>query len=115
MHAQLLLHELLRKICPTIHAKRLNTLLAAVQTLSAGAKATVTSLGRGLAGETYDKHKIKRIDRLLSNGHLYQECHLIYKNLTQLVLRGLTEVIVVIDWSPLCADQSWQLLRARFL
>ena len=104
MHAQLLLHKLLRKNCPDIHAKRLTVLLVAVQTLCAGAKATVTSLGRGLSGKTYDKHKIKRIDRLLSNSHLYQERILVYKTITQQLLHGLSEVIVVIDWSPLCAD-----------
>jgi hypothetical protein len=63
-------------------------------------------------GEAYDKHKIKRVDRLLSNAQLYQERHLIYCALTRRLLQGLSQAIIAIDWSPLCADQSWQLLRA---
>jgi hypothetical protein len=77
-----------------------------------GAKATVTSLGRGLTGTAYDKHKIKRIDRLLSNQILHQELRTIYSALTATLLKGLPEPVILIDWSPLCADQSWQLLRA---
>jgi hypothetical protein len=95
-----------------IHAARLNTIIASVQALTQGARATVTSLGRGLIGKAYDKHKIKRVDRLVSNAQLYQECHSIYSALTRRLLLGLSEVIIAIDWSPLRADQSWQLLRA---
>jgi hypothetical protein len=67
MYALPLLHKTLDKHCPDIHAARLNTCYLTVQSLVEGSKATVTSLGRGLSGPTYDKHKIKRIDRLLSN------------------------------------------------
>lgn len=112
MYTASVLHKLLIQSVPSIHSVRLNTLMVAVQALTTGAKAAVTSLSRGLTGRVYDKHKIKRMDRLLSNQHLYQERHSIYKALTQRITRGLTEPIILIDWSPLCADQSWQLLRA---
>ena len=112
MYALPLLHKLISRNCSEIHATRLNTCLVAVQALTQGAKASVTSLGRGLTGPVYDKHKIKRMDRLLSNQHLYQERSLIYHALTQGILQGLLEPIILVDWSPLCADQSWQLLRA---
>lgn len=112
MYALPLLHKLLSKRCSEIHSTRLNTCFVAVQALANGAKASVTSLGRGLNGSAYDKHKIKRMDRLLSNNYLYQERHQIYTALTQQLLSGLPEPIIAIDWSPLCADQSWQLLRA---
>jgi hypothetical protein len=107
-----LLHKTLGKRCPGIHAARLNTCYVAVQSLVDGAKATVTSLGRGLSGTAYDKHKIKRIDRLFSNRALYQELKTIYSALANTLLKGMAEPIILIDWSPLCADQSWQLLRA---
>jgi len=112
MHTAKLLHKLLVQSAPSIHTTRLNSVIASVQALAHGARATVTSLGRGLMGKAYDKHKIKRVDRLLSNPQLYQERHLIYCALTQRLLLGLSEAIIAIDWSPLCADQSWQLLRA---
>ena len=78
MHTVSVLHKLLLRSVPSIHAVRLNALMAAVQAMTLGAKATMTSLGRGLAGRAYDKHKIKRMDRLLSNTHLHQERHAIY-------------------------------------
>jgi len=112
MHTVKVLHKLLVQSAPSIHAARLNSIIASVQSLAQGARATVTSLGRGLMGKAYDKHKIKRVDRLLSNAQLYQGRHLIYCALTRRLLLGLSEAIIAIDWSPLCADQSWQLLRA---
>ena len=112
MHAAKVLHKLLRQSVPSIHATRLNAVIATVQSLTQGARATVTSLGRCLSAQTYDKHKIKRVDRLLSNTPLYHERHAIYTALTRRLLNGLSGVIVAIDWSPLCADQSWHLLRA---
>ncbi len=111
MHTLSVLHKLLTKSV-SIHAIRLNALMAAVHALTQGAKAQITSLGRNLVGNAYDKHKIKRMDRLISNPHLYKERHSIYTVLTQNLLSGLPEPIILIDWSPLCADQSWQLLRA---
>jgi len=111
MHTTSVLHKLLAQSVP-IHAVRLNAIMAAVQALTHGAKATVTSLGRHLAGSTYDKHKIKRMDRLLSNHHLDKERNSIYAALTQRLVNGLPEPVIAIDWSPLCADQSSQLLRA---
>lgn len=112
MYATALLHKILDKRCSEIHAARLNICYLAVQALVQGSKAAVTSLGRGLSGSAYDKHKIKRIDRLLSNQALYKELKTFYSALVSVLLKGLSEPIILIDWSPLCADQSWQLLRA---
>lgn len=112
MYAIPLLHKTLDVHCSEIHAARLNTCCLAVQSLVEGAKAAVTSLGRGLSGAAYDKHKIKRIDRLLSNRALHQELNSFYSALAHTLLRALVEPVILIDWSPLCADQSCQLLRA---
>lgn len=98
MYALPLLHKILRKQCPKIHSTRLSTCLIAVQALTEGAKAYLTSLGRGLPGHAYDKHKIKRMDRLLSNDFLYQERHQIYSALTQQLLGRLPEPVIAIDW-----------------
>jgi len=112
MHTVKVLHTLLRQSVPSIHATRLDSVIATVQSIVYGARATVTSLGRGLSGKAYDKHKIKRVDRLLSNSILYQERHAIYQALTRRLLQHVSEAIIAIDWSPLCADQQWHLLRA---
>jgi hypothetical protein len=112
MYALTLLHKIFGERCSDIHATRLNTCYMSVQALIEGAKATVTSLGRGLSGTAYDKHKIKRVDRLLSNQFLHRELKSFYAALAHTLLKGLPEPVILIDWSPLCADQSWQLLRA---
>ncbi|MBC8270404.1 MAG: IS4 family transposase [Rhodospirillaceae bacterium] len=112
MYAIALLHRTLDKRCSEIHAARLNACYLAVQSLVEGAKATVTSLGRGLSGTAYDKHKIKRMDRLLSNQALHLELITLYSALANTLLKGMLEPVILIDWSPLCADQSSQLLRA---
>ena len=112
MYASTLLHKTLGKRCHDIHNTRLNTCWLTVQALTEGAQATVTSVGRGIPGSTYDKHKIKRVDRLLSNRLLHQELAVLYSALAHELLKNLSEPIVLIDWTPLCADQSWQLLRA---
>lgn len=51
------------------------------------------------------------LNRLLSNSHLFHERHAIYAALARRLVKGLPVPIIAIDWSPLCADQSW-LLRA---
>ncbi len=112
MHSTQLLQQLLSQSVPSIHAARLESFITATQALTQGATATITSLGRGLSGDAYDKHKIKRMDRLLRNDHLHNESFLIYTALTRRILKGIKEPIILIDWSPLCPDQSWQLLRA---
>lgn len=112
MHTTSVLHKLLKNAAPSIHAVRLKALMHAVQALTHGARVSITSLGRNLAGNAFDKHKIKRMDRLVANPHLFQERVRIYNVLTTTILNRLAEPIIVVDWSPLCADQSWHLLRA---
>lgn len=112
MHTVSLLYKLLSQSVSTLHASRLRALQTAVHAVLHGAQVNVTSIGRNLRGSAYVKHKIKRADRLLSNPHLYQELKPIYGALTQRIVKNQGRPIILVDWSPLCADQSWQLLRA---
>ena len=112
MHPTQVLHTLLKKSVPFIHAKRLTALIAAVDSVLSGASVSITGLGRYLPGEAFLKHKIKRMDRLMGNAHLMQERIAIYRLLTHRLLRGLARPLIVIDWSDLTPDQEWQLLRA---
>lgn len=112
MHATKLLHNRLQQSAPEIHQTRLNSFITAVHSATNGANLTITSLGRGLQGSIRDKHKIKRVDRLIGNPHLYQDRTEIYRTLTELALSKVKTPMIVIDWSPLCGDLSHQLLRA---
>ena len=107
-----LLHNLLKERLPSIHATRLTALMAAVEAGLKGASVSITELGRTLSGPACIKHKIKRMDRLAGNRHLNTERMAVYGAMTQWLLQSLPMPLILIDWSPLTADQHQQLLRA---
>lgn len=106
-----LLHNLLKESLPSIHATRLQALMA-VEAGLRGASVSITALGRTLSGAAYIKHKIKRMDRLAGNRHLKTERMALYAAMAQWLLKSLPMPLILIDWSPLTADQRQQLLRA---
>ena len=112
MHALRILYRILSASLPEIHAKRLASLLAAVEAIVLGSRLTLSDLGRGLPGPVAVKHNIKRIDRLLGNGSLHAEMPKLYEALVRQCLAGISMPLIVIDWSDLTSDRHWQLLRA---
>ena len=60
--------------------------MACVKSLLNGNAATVTSIGRGINTKAFEKHRIKRADRLLSNPHLLSETQFIFASICQLFL-----------------------------
>ena len=112
MHALTILHRILFSSLPEIHAKRLASLLAAVEAVVSGSRLTLSDLGRGLPGAVAVKHNIKRIDRLLGNSALHAELPRLYEVLIRQCLEGMPMPLIVIDWSDLTPDRKWQLLRA---
>lgn len=112
MHALTILHSILSTSFPEIHAKRLASLLAAVEAVVSGSRLTLSDLGRGLSGPVAVKHNIKRIDRLLGNDSLHTEIPKLYEALVRQCLDGISMPLIVIDWSDLTPDRQWQLLRA---
>ena len=67
MQVEIIVSNTLRELCPTMHAKRRTALCSAVGSALYGHALTVTALGRGAQGEALEKHRIKRLDRVLSN------------------------------------------------
>lgn len=65
MHAANMLHRILSARFPEIHAKRLTSLLAAVEAVVWCSRLTLSDLGRGLSGSVAVKHNIKRSVLLL--------------------------------------------------
>ena len=112
MHASTILHRILSTSFPEIHAKRLASLVAAVETVVTGSRLTLSDMGRGLSGTVAVKHNIKRIDRLLGNDLLHTEISKLYEALARQCLNGIPMPLIVIDWSDLTPDRQWQLLRA---
>ena len=112
MHALTILHRILSTSFPEIHARRLTSLLAAVEAVVSGSHLTLSDLGRGLLSTTTVKHNTKRIDRLLGNRTLHTELPSLYEALVRDCLEGVPMPLIVIDWSDLTPDRRWQLLRA---
>ena len=112
MHVLTILHRIFSTSFPEIHAKRLASLLAAVEAVVTGSRLTLSDMGRGLHGQVAVKHNIKRIDRLLGNSSLHIEIPKLYEALVRQCLDGISMPLIVIDWSDLTLDRKWQLIRA---
>jgi hypothetical protein len=97
MHALNILHRILSASFPEIHAKRLTSLLAAVEAVVSGSRLTLSDLGRGLSGSVAVKRNIKRIDRLLGNNSLHTEMPKLYEALVRQCLAGISMPLIAID------------------
>jgi hypothetical protein len=72
----------------------------------------LSAIALRLSGSTTLKHRIKSVDRLLGNSGLHLARSALYGAVAQRWLQGLSQLLVVVDWSDLSRDQRWQLLRA---
>ena len=73
---------------------------------------SLSAIALYLDSATTLKHRIKSADRLLGNSGLHLARGALYRGVAQCWLRGLPQLLVVVDWSDLSRDQRWQLLRA---
>lgn len=112
MQAVRFLHKAFTQALPSVHAKRLNTLMCAVSALLAGRRLTLTAVGRFMPGGGQPRHAIKRADRLLANPHLHAERPLFYLMMLRALLGALKHPLVLVDWSPVDAPGCFFLLRA---
>ena len=111
MHAVRLLHRKSGKCLGSVHARRLEAVWASVEALLKGQRLWLTALGRHVGG-TSEKHGIKRIDRLLGNGHLMLERGAFYRWMGRLVLRGCRNPVILVDGCELEGRGELKLLRA---
>lgn len=112
MHATQVLNNYLYKMCQGIHRKRWSVLLVMVEALMIGKKLSVTSLGRSVPGDSYEKHQIKKADRLIGNLYLNHERHDIYRALAKLAIGQCRQAVIHVDWSDLTPDRELHWLRA---
>jgi hypothetical protein len=112
MHALTILQRCVAPLLAGIHRRRLSVLLEAVAATVSGPRLTLTEIGRRFGGGSELRHRIKRADRLLANRHLRRDAKQIYAALARMLLAGVAEPLIVIDWSDLKEDQSLHLLRA---
>ena len=96
MHAQQIIQELLSTECPSIHAKRRACVADMTQAGSDGGL-NLMGMSRIVSGTTSLRHRIKRCDRLLGNGKLEQERHLIYGAMARRLLHGMAQPLIIVD------------------
>jgi Transposase DDE domain len=111
MHAVKLLQKCLRSALEPMHARRRETLLGSVAALVQGRRLVLMDLARSWSGSERVAAPLKRIDRLLSNTHLAEECGSIYAAMGRWCLCQPQPVIIV-DWSPVNRRGKHYLLRA---
>lgn len=112
MKAQKIVDQTIKKVTPNRHLSRRLALSACVSSILGGSATSVTSIGRGISGKTFEKHKIKRADRLCSNQLLYSESRLIYQEIVAQFAHSSFTPIILVDWSDLDDRQDKFLLRA---
>lgn len=111
MNATTILNKIIPIVSPNMHKTRREALIACLQSLTQGSLCTVTNIGRGIRSKAYEKHRIKRADRLLSNPYLQRESLSIYAYMCKLFTVSKRPVISV-DWSDLDAQKHHFLIRA---
>lgn len=112
MHATQILNTVIYQQCQMIHKTRWAACLALVGSCIEGKKLSVTGLGRSILNSVFEKHNIKRADRLIGNAHLHKERKWIHAALARKVIGRILKPVILIDWSPLSKDGTFHLLRA---
>ena len=101
------LHKSFRNQIPSVHKTRLNSILLSSETL--------TLLGRHIVNDAKVRSNIRKIDRLLGNSILHQECPLFYKTMASLLIPKDSAPRIHVDWSCLSSKHELYLLRAVYL
>ncbi|MBV8136912.1 MAG: IS4 family transposase [Deltaproteobacteria bacterium] len=112
MHAGRIVARILGPCLVDIHAKRVQALQRAVEALLCGGVVSLSALALAMRAPTDYKHRLKSVDRLLGSAGMQSERHRLYAMLAARWLSGVAQVLLVVDWSDLTADQRWQWLRA---
>ena len=112
MHPTKLLDTNIREHCQSIHKRRYDALMVAIDAAASGETITVTGLGRHLGGRVSEKNRIKRMDLLIGNYNLYSDSSQLYQAMSYWLCSGTSRPILSVDWSTLTGDEEWHLLRA---
>ncbi|WP_265700607.1 hypothetical protein [Photobacterium obscurum] len=107
-----ILHDSLGEQCPSIHKKRLNSLMDSVKALLNNDTLTLTLLDRALPSKAKAKHCIKRVDSLLGNCHLHRDRLDIYRWHCHQICSVNPQPIVLVDWADIREYKRLMVLRA---
>ena len=88
---------------PSVHGRRHQAVLWAVDAAVRGRRISVASLGRSARSRTSIKHQIKRADRLIGNVKLYEDHDAYFQAVARCVLGDAKRAVVLIDWTKVGA------------
>lgn len=97
MHATQIINTHLKKMYKEIYKKRMISLMSMVEACIQGKKLSVTSLGRSIKNAVYEKHNIKRANRLMGNVHLNQERGLVYRMMAKWIIGQQKQPVILVD------------------
>lgn len=112
MQLMKLLHKMFEKGLPNVHKIRLKNLIDASSTLIRVNKLTSTALGRNLSKKNKTRSNIKKMCRLIGNGHLQEEAVEFYRLMNNYLIVNNKSPWIHIDWSCICSRTKMYLLRA---
>lgn len=75
-------------------------------------KLTLTLLGRHIQNDSKMRSNIKKVDRLLGNGHLHNETILFYRQMNSLIVSEQSTPWIHVDWSCISPKNKLYVLRA---
>jgi len=101
MNTKQFLSNYLSVVTPAMHKIRRESLLAAIESTLNGASLSVTGIGRNINNVAYEKHRIKRVDRLCSNTHLQREIPNIYACMSSQLVAQCKQPIIHVDCSDM--------------
>jgi hypothetical protein len=96
---------------PDVHLARWKAVLVVIEGIVSAGRLTMAAIGRALPGRTDPKHAIKRVDRLLANGHLLCERWTFFSALAAWLLGDFRRPVILIDWTK-AADGFHALVAA---
>jgi hypothetical protein len=111
-----LLYEHISVSCPHIHKSRLQSVFDVSTGLQKSKNLSLTAIGREISGETSIKHRVKKVDRLLGNHHLYKELTSIYKGLSSYTLKYINQtqhLPLIVDLCYMKDTHAVQMLSAE--
>ena len=107
-----LLHKWSVEQVSGVHMGRRAALWVGVEALLRGRQLWLTALGRHVRGAANERHRIKRMDRLLGNRHMNAEREQWYGWLCRQMVGATVRPVIVVDWSDLDERKELYVLRA---
>ena len=101
MKVRSIVNKFLANITGTMHKTLREALAVCTESALNQNSLTVTSIGRGIDSDAYEKHAIKRCDRLCSNINLFREATGMYETICKQWVPSSSRPNILVDWSNL--------------